>query len=294
MGGQAEQARGMAGTQTARGSVRDVLAALQNLEHLLRSPRVGPKALSQVIHEIRPSCQPIGDGIDALIEQISPRVAEPDRVAVLSPFTRRRAERLDAALVKAAASDMGARARLSLEVEVRQLRAELDAVRELIDLLDAAASFSPTELDVDALVTHALSVRAANDLRRPDVVRVMVEPCAGCTMVSDPRVIMPLIALGVAVAATAGGAGVHLTAEPQGADGLLTFVAVRDVTAGAIACVPPRVVAPTVDLTALAAREVGLAFDVGEGGRVQLTVPAAHVSQTAIRLAPTLRDVHHS
>ena len=37
----------------ARGVLRDVLSAVRNLEDLLRSPRVGPRALAQIIPELK-------------------------------------------------------------------------------------------------------------------------------------------------------------------------------------------------------------------------------------------------
>lgn len=289
MGEHTDQARGMAGTQTARGSVRDVLAALQNLEHLLRSPRVGPKSLTQVIHEIRPSCQPIGDVFDRLVDQVAVRVSEPERVRELATFARDRAAQLDEALVRAASSDMGARARLSLEVGVRQLRAELDAVRELLDLLDAATNFCPTELDINALVPHALAVRAPSDPRRPDVARVSFRPCTGCSgIVSDPRVLMPLIAFAVALAARGDRRLVDISASSDGTEGVIMFGPGQASSAEGIACIPPRVVEPTLAVLQVVVGVVGMHFDVSGSERVSLRVPPGHISRSAACAAASL------
>src|SRR5436190_9531326 len=50
----------------ARGILRDVLAAVRNLEDLLRSPRVGPRALAQIIPEL----QGFGTPLLVSVEQI--------------------------------------------------------------------------------------------------------------------------------------------------------------------------------------------------------------------------------
>jgi len=295
MGEQAEQTGGAAGVQTARGSVRDVLAALLNLEHLLRSPRVGPKALSRVVREVRPSCQTVGDVLVRLVDELAVRFPDPDRIRPLGAFAQRRAKQIDDALVRAGATDMRARARLSLESEVRVLRAELDAVRDLVDLLDAASAFSATELDVDALVAHALDVRAAGDLRHADAVRVRVQPCITCgPVINDPRVIMPLVAIAVALAARRASKGVQIAAVADGADTLVRFAPAPQADAMPVLCAPPRVIPHTFDLAKLAANEAGLVLSMDDDTAVLLRVPPSAVSQTAVRVPAAIREVSHS
>ncbi len=296
MGEQAEQTSGAAGVQTARGSVRDVLAALLNLEHLLRSTRVGPKALSRVVREVRPSCQAVGDVFVRLVDELAVRFPDPDRIRPLGAFARQRAQQIDDALVRAGATDMGARARLSLESEVHVLRAELDAVRELVDLLDAASALSATELDVDALVAHALAVRAPSDMRRADTVRVRVQPCVPCgAVINDPRVIMPLVAIAVALAARRAPKGVQVTAVADGSDTLVRFAPAQQADAVSVVCAPPRVIAHTFELAKLAASQAGLVLSMdNDDTTAQLRIPPRAVSQTTVRVPASLHEVSHS
>src|SRR5882757_10884488 len=51
----------------ARGVLRDVLAAVRNLEDLLRSPRVGSRALAQVIPELQGFRTPLLVSVDQIL-----------------------------------------------------------------------------------------------------------------------------------------------------------------------------------------------------------------------------------
>ena len=160
--------------QAAHGFVRDGLAALVNLENLLKSPRIGPKALEKVVAELRPGSRPLGDAVIMLIDLVDARA--PSGVSdALREFTRERIERLDAAIQQAAGSDMGAKARLRLEAQVVQLGGELNALRDLVELLDAATTLLPTELDLNALTMEALGKLAPSTPKHPRLAKIAYE-----------------------------------------------------------------------------------------------------------------------
>ena len=59
-----------------RGTVRDALGGLRNLEQLLGSLRVGPRALLSVFPEFQACCAPLGDAITGLSIIISTQLVE--------------------------------------------------------------------------------------------------------------------------------------------------------------------------------------------------------------------------
>ncbi|HQP36097.1 MAG TPA: hypothetical protein PLI95_12995, partial [Polyangiaceae bacterium] len=67
------RADGMGSTEAARGSVLEGLAALQNFENLLRSPRVASRSLGQLVTEVQASCDPIRTAFEALLSELSRR-----------------------------------------------------------------------------------------------------------------------------------------------------------------------------------------------------------------------------
>src|SRR5215510_286862 len=63
----------------ARGVLRDVLAAVRNLEDLLRSPRVGPRALAQIIPELK---APLLVSVDQILGSVQDATQLPVEAAV--------------------------------------------------------------------------------------------------------------------------------------------------------------------------------------------------------------------
>src|SRR5260221_4474784 len=63
----------------ARGVLRDILAAVRNLEDLLRSPRVGPRALAQIIPELK---TPLLVSVDQILGSVQDATQLPVEAAV--------------------------------------------------------------------------------------------------------------------------------------------------------------------------------------------------------------------
>jgi hypothetical protein len=61
----------------ARGVVRDALASVRNLEHLLRSPRVSARAISQLIPGLKGACDPLAMSVDQILTQVRGMTSEP-------------------------------------------------------------------------------------------------------------------------------------------------------------------------------------------------------------------------
>jgi hypothetical protein len=279
----AEQLDRGSGFDGAHGSVRDGLAALRNLENLLKSPRIGPRALGQVVAEVRPGSRPLGDAFSLLIDIIGRRNGNLPLVSELTAFTQARVTRLDNALVHAVRSDMGAKARLTLEAEVGRLASELDALRRLVDLLDAATSLAPTELDLNAVATVALAKLAAPVPRPPRMVHVgFSQAPQSATVFADPRVVIPLISVAIGLVARSGVRFIELIArsKPNG-EALLACAAEGGESQARTPCVPPPIIAPTLVVARAAAETLGGRFVFDEHAQeAELLIPSLGISQT--------------
>src|SRR5512145_1778705 len=64
-----------------RGTVRDALGGLRNLEQLLQSLRVGPRALTSVLPDVLSSCPALAQAIDGLAALVVSKVADAEEVA---------------------------------------------------------------------------------------------------------------------------------------------------------------------------------------------------------------------
>ena len=89
-----------------------------------------------------------------------------------------------------------------------------------VDLLDAATTFIPTELDLNALTMEALAKLAPSSPKHPRLVKVAYTAAPeGSTVVTDPRVVMPLVAVALGIVAKAGARSVQLHADVDEANG---------------------------------------------------------------------------
>jgi hypothetical protein len=131
---------------SARGTFREALAALRNVTSLARSRNVGPKAMLDVLSDVRAGCRGLGQALDDLLRAMRPRLCE---IAAneLGAFLRERLSVLDVELDTARSSNMAARDRLRLEQALEQLIAELDAAHALIGMLEASVIGPPLAVE---------------------------------------------------------------------------------------------------------------------------------------------------
>jgi hypothetical protein len=123
-----------------RGTVRDALGGLRNLEQLLGSLRVGPRALLSVLPDIQSCCAPLNEAILGLARSVSTKLV--DAESVVNGLTAAASERLSTlseALEAISRTSINAKARLRLEEQIAQSRTDIEAIFELIDLLGEAA-----------------------------------------------------------------------------------------------------------------------------------------------------------
>ncbi|HEU4408077.1 MAG TPA: hypothetical protein VFS43_22635 [Polyangiaceae bacterium] len=141
----------------ARASLREAIAALQNLHALVRSPRVGPKAIAPLVPELVALLGPLGEQLARGLGLVEAPPAHLAARAELVAFGRALAASALAALERAAGRGVDARSRLGLELELERLLPPLEGMRELVDALEASRDEGAAELDLRDLLDDAFA-----------------------------------------------------------------------------------------------------------------------------------------
>src|SRR5215217_5435988 len=100
--------------EAARGTVRNGLAAVGNLWELLKSVRVGPKALRTVLPDVLAACSPVLESLEKLLAAV-PTGEGTECADALRNLTLLRVKDLERALVHERRKPLKAAERLSLE-----------------------------------------------------------------------------------------------------------------------------------------------------------------------------------
>lgn len=253
---------------SARGQLRDAVTSLQNLFALLRSPKVGPKAIASVLPEIRECCEPLGDGVDTLVASLAPRLPDSGPVEALGAFVRERAHDIAARVARAEKAGVDARSRLLLESTVEEVAPQIDAARGLFELLVAAVEETPADLDMADLLDEALAPSSNRGALwgRTATLGVTLPDHGTCPVTTRPRVAIPLVLVAVAhVSAASPPAG--LRSMPHLHVGTVDGHVVIDVVANAheataslsdaVVLRIPHIVPPTAAILELVARTCG-------------------------------------
>jgi hypothetical protein len=198
--------------EQARGELRDALGGLKNLDQLLRSLRVGPRALVTVIPDVHAACAAMRCAVTALLHEVGAKLGSDARATdALRSFVLPRITTLEAALATAMNRAMSAKNRLDLERVVSQLARDLDCARELLDLLEEATSAPGIRLDLLELLQQTFKV--ADPAESGLGVRTALDlPAESIELYLSPRVAMALFTI---------------AAEFAGADGCPVRVAMR-------------------------------------------------------------------
>jgi hypothetical protein len=249
---------------SAWGAARDALAAVHNLEALLRSERVPSRTIRDLIPELRTGAgvlrdvfdeaRGVGDAAAAVGEHGGARVAELERL-------------LDAA-------ESSSEDRDELAARAHTLEEELEASADLLAVLERAGAPSPTEVSVDLVVRE--TGRLWGSGRGREVSVRFDAPTPDGAVTTDPYVVGPLLALLVAWVHAAGAPTVVVRArcgptqatfvvEPAGAaDAATPVIAMR-----VMPCVPP-----TEQVAQRVAEQMGAALTWGEA-RASIALPIA-------------------
>jgi hypothetical protein len=184
--------------EIARGTLRETLGALRNLSQLLHSLRVAPKSLSSVLPDVLDALVPMRTSANSWLASLGPDLrVEPAQLA-LSQFIFPHIDELEAALRESTTRPMNAKSRLALEDVVSRCSFELDAARELLQLLEDAVFARSVRLDPRELVREAFTAPpSARAEGRALVSATLSSHDSGQEIEINPRVVMMLVALGV-------------------------------------------------------------------------------------------------
>ena len=256
----------------AGGVVRDALASVRNLEHLLRSPRVGARAIAQVIPSLKGVCDPLAMSVDQILQQVRGTAAGSVEAATtaLEAFTPGVVDRLRVSLEQRSGAAVDAKGRLAFENTIVLVGAELNSVRQLLDLLVRATEDSATELSIQEVVheTFLVSFRTGQPRTQVKVFASYETDASGFR--ASPQVLMPLISIGIAMARGPVDEPVFLEAvclhdEPV----QITISRIGRPGTEHYTFEPPLVLSPTLVCAQTAARLAGGSF-VAEPGRAIL------------------------
>ena len=204
----------------ARGEVRDGISAVENLDQLLGSRRVGPRQLPHAILGVQEGCSGLVSALAKLEAQMALHLAGDDEgiasVASILAHASGLVSELAATLEGREKAAIDARERLRLEAIVHRIAVELDTVMHLTDLLSASATSRSTVIDLGDVLAER---RPPSRTLTP--VLAMVELRAPA-LVGDARIVLELLEFAVATVVRAGVEAPRIVAD-RGADELLVI-----------------------------------------------------------------------
>lgn len=245
-----------------RGRVRDALAALGNLETVLRSPQVAALGAEER-GELQRGLSWVRESFTAATLE-----AEGEQRAArreLEAFAGTRVAELEAALAVGSEPDV--------DVITRATR-ELDAAAGLLELSERSVEGAQVDVSVATLAEQALHL--AWTIRSYGAQGVHVRPCEGdCSVSCDPHVVARVLAIAVtAVRASSSSGAVVVRTHVEEDAGVIevTRYTSEDLAARVVQTRIAPYVAPTDTVVAAAAKAAGIGLVV-EPGRVLVRCP---------------------
>ena len=182
------------------GALRDALAVLRNLDQLLRSIKVGPKALAMVIPDVHASCSGLSTSTRTLLDALNG--ALPDALPATDALWRfmvPRVQRLEQELADAQGRPVNAKQRLSLQKSVVTLAGDLDSSRALIDLLGNAAWGARVYLNLVELVNQTAQSVEPGLQRLAPIAATVRAPHTPVELLVNTHASLALVAMAVSV-----------------------------------------------------------------------------------------------
>jgi hypothetical protein len=248
--------------QHARGELRDAVGALNNLDQLLRSLRVGPRALASVLPDVHSSCVQLSRSAGELLKAIADKLLPDTRATdALGEFIVPRIAELERELALAMRRSMTAKHRLHLERVISRLTSELDGARELIDLLEEATSAPGVRVDLKDLLQQTFTRSDAEGTLAAPALQL---PDESLELYLSPRVAMALFTIAVDFAGR-DGHPLRISMRGTGSDEC-TIVISRDEARSALRKDVRRVIEPIALCLEAAARLLGAELEQRAGG----------------------------
>ena len=251
---------------SAWGATRDALAAVHNLDALLRSTSVIYRTILDLLPELR-----IGAGV---LRDTFERARIGDAVAAHGTLEvgEYGGDRVGALVRLLDATALADEERDDLADRARTLADELEASADLLALLERASEPTPTEVRVDLVVRE--TVRLSGTGRGRELAVRFDEASPDCTVHADPLVVGPLLSVLIASVNAGGIADVVVRARCTDSHATFTLEAASpgDVSHPTLAMRVLPAVAPTGGVARRVAEQMGATLDLGDQ-RGTLTLP---------------------
>ena len=253
----------------ARGLVRDTLGAIRNIEQLLKSIRVGPRALASVIPDVHESCGPLRTAFRQLLGVIEEH--RPDAARAIDQFVMPYVDQLERALARARSGPMNAKERLTLEEVITEVARALDVARALVELLEDALGGPTARVDLCELVNEAFQRAECGERPHAQVIAATVSCQDSGEVQANARVSTCLVSVGVRLAAAGvSGGSAHLSVGRSPAGALTATISNG---AGEGECrdiVVPPAIGPLLECAQAAASATGMQFEREPGGAISI------------------------
>ncbi len=242
-----------------RGRVRDALAALGNVEAMLRSRSAD--GIGAEVEELRRGMQSLFEAFEVAVLEAS----DEQRAArsALCAFAADRIRTVEAVLRDPSAPGVA--------TSLAAVALDLDTAAGLLELAERAAEFAPVEVSVATLAEQALHL--AWSLRSHSAVSVRVRSSVGdCSVSCDPHVVARALAIAVAIVRETS-REVLVTTRVEDAFGVIEVSAAEATDEARVmqTRILPRI-GPTDAVLATASLAAGIALDI-EPGRILLRCP---------------------
>ncbi len=249
--------------------MRDTVGGIHNLQHLLGSVKVGPKALVRVIPFVHASCAPLIASAVDLSRDASAKLGSSDAFDELSELVTRRLHELEAALGEAKGEALRASDRLRLEQAISATVRDLDGALELIELMVEATATGRVPVDVTDVIRESTVRQDTGSGRGRRVELSFDEPSEPIAVLVNPRLALRLVGFAAAIATGRDG-GVHVKVNRADSSCRLCITAPAQSTKQLSLAVPPL-----IDLTercvAHIARAASANMEAARGARSAVT-----------------------
>jgi hypothetical protein len=256
--------------EAARGSVRDSLGSIRNVEQLLKSIKVGPKALAAVIPDVHASCGPLLESFHELLEALAGFGTAPREIEA---FVTPRIRELEAALASSLATPMHAKQRLALESVVSRVAGELDAARGLVELLESTRGAAAVPVQLVDVARDAAMLPEAGEIASGKTVTVTLDAGDSHETPVNPRLASRLFRIAVGLIAAQDSAP-HVTIDCTDAHRSRVAIGLGPGTGESLTLHTPRLIDCTLVCAVAAAEATSCRFELAEDRQsVLLTWP---------------------
>jgi hypothetical protein len=228
-----------------------------------------------VIPGLRGFCDPLLVSLEQILEharKAAPQSIEP-AAAQLDGYAASVCGRLRSALDRATHQPMDAKTRLALEADIVKCDAELNSVRQLLDLLIHATEHSETDLFIEEVVRLAFSNGSRSVSGTNLVLLTASYTRDGSGFRASTQVLVPLLVLAAAWVRASSAGSLYLSASCREDAPVLVTISYDGPKDGEqLAFEPPLVITPTLACAEAAARLVGARFEA-EADRVIVWLP---------------------